>query len=87
MTPIELAIFVGAGAALGTLYFVLVHRTARLLAVGASASRIVPLYVARLALAVAVLWVIAQHGAMPLLLALLGFVVARMVVQYRLGAR
>lgn len=87
MRPIDLAMFLGAGAALGTLYFMLVYRTVRLHAIRATATHIVPLYLMRVALAVAVFWVIAQQGAMPLLLALLGFVIARMIVQCRLGSR
>jgi F1F0 ATPase subunit 2 len=81
-----LALYPLAGAALGALYFALVHRTARLHAASGPAGRIIALYVARLALAVAVFWAIAQAGALPLLLALAGFVGARMAVTRRLGA-
>jgi F1F0 ATPase subunit 2 len=87
VTPIDYALYPGAGALLGALYFVLVFRTARLHTEGAAASRIIPLYALRIGLAVAAFWAIAQQGAMPLLLALLGFLIARMLVQSRLGLR
>jgi F1F0 ATPase subunit 2 len=82
-----LALYPVAGIALGALYFLLVHRTARLHAAAGSAGRIAVFYAIRLTLAVAVFWAIAQQGAMPLLLTLAGFIVARMVVVRRMGAR
>jgi F1F0 ATPase subunit 2 len=66
-----------AGAGLGAVYFAILAQTVRLHVAGASASRIVPLYVLRIGAAVAAFWVIAQYGAMPLLLSLAGFVLAR----------
>lgn len=87
MSAIDIAIYLGAGALLGALYFALVFQTARLHAAQATASRIVPLYLLRIASAVAAFWFIAQQGAMPLLTALLGFLVARFAVQRLVGAR
>jgi F1F0 ATPase subunit 2 len=81
-----LAFYPLAGVALGGLYFVLVHRTARLHAAAGSAWRIIALYAVRFVLAITVFWAIAQQGAMPLLLTLAGFIVARMVVMRRMGA-
>lgn len=80
-----LALYPLAGIALGALYFILVHRTARLHAAAGPAGRIAALYAIRLILAVAVFWAIAQQGAMPLLLTLAGFIVARMIVLRRIG--
>jgi F1F0 ATPase subunit 2 len=90
MKPVDmavLALYPAAGIVLGALYFVLVHRTARLHAAAGSAGRIVALYALRLALAVIVFWAIAQQGALPLLLALAGFIVARMLVMRRIAAQ
>jgi F1F0 ATPase subunit 2 len=86
MALATLALYPVAGVALGALYFVLVHRTARLHAAAGPAWRIVALYALRVVLAVAVFWVIAQQGALPLLLTLAGFIVSRMVVVRRVGA-
>lgn len=77
----RLAFYLAAGSALGTVYFVLLLRTARLHAAQASASRIVPLYLVRIGTAVAVFWLIVQQGALPLLVALAGFLMTRMVFQ------
>jgi len=80
MSWIELGgygLFLAAGAALGAVYFAILAQTVRLHVAGASASRIVPLYALRIGAAVAAFWVIAPHGALALLLALAGFVLAR----------
>jgi F1F0 ATPase subunit 2 len=87
MKPIDVALFLAAGAALGALYFILVYRTARLHAAAAPLTPIVALYLVRLGLAAAAFWLIAQQGAIPLLLALAGFIAARMVVLRCAGAR
>lgn len=84
-TPTQAAVFLMAGAALGTVYFVLLLRTVRAYAGRATAGRIIAVSVARFAAAGAAFWVIAQQGAAPLLLALLGFLIARIVVQRRIG--
>jgi len=86
MGLMALALYPMAGAALGTFYFILVHRTARLHAAAGPATRIAALYALRLALAVVVFWAIAQQGALPLLLTLAGFILARMIVMRRAGA-
>jgi len=81
MDLIDLVMYTAAGAALGIFYFVLLLRTVRLHAAQASVARVVLLYLIRIAAAVAGFWLIAQHGAQPLLFALLGFLVARRVVR------
>ena len=86
ISPLDLILYLAAGAALGAFYFTLLRRTVRLHAAGASVRSVLPLYILRLAAAVAGFWLIAQEGAWPLLLALAGFVIARLVVQYRVGA-
>jgi F1F0 ATPase subunit 2 len=86
MSGLSLAVFLVSGAALGAAYFLLLHRAVRLHAASAGALRIMPLHVLRAALAVAAFWIVAQQGALPLLLTLLGFLLARLLVQRRLGA-
>jgi F1F0 ATPase subunit 2 len=88
MTVIDLseaAVYLAAGAVLGTAYFVLLLRAVRAHAGRGATSRVVSLYFLRLALAGSAFWVIAQQGAAPLLLAMLGFVLARTAVQRRIG--
>lgn len=82
----EAALYAGAGVALGTVYFLLLARTARLHASQAAAGVVIPLYFARLGAAVAGFWLIAQQGALPLISALVGFLAARFLVQRRMGA-
>lgn len=86
ISPIEVALYLSAGAVVGAMYFVLLLRTVRLHALQATAIRIVPLYFVRFAAAAAAFWAIAQEGAMPLLLALLGFLVARITVLRWVGS-
>lgn len=81
--PTDIALYLAAGGAVGTVYFISLLWTVRLHASQAAASRIIPLYLLRLAIAVLAFWLIAQQGALPLLLALLGFLLARVVVQRR----
>jgi len=78
----EVVLFLAAGALLGAIYFGLLGWTVRLHAAQAPAARVIPLYLVRLAVAVGAFWLIAQHGALPLLLALLGFVISRMATQH-----
>ncbi len=80
-SPTDAALYLTAGAALGASYFVLLFRTVRLHASQAAALRIVPLYLVRFAAAVSAFWLIAQQGAYPVLLALLGFLISRFVIQ------
>jgi len=83
MSPIDMAMYAAAGAVLGALYFALLAWTVRLLVGQAAMAGAVGVGLARLALAGAAFWAIAQQGALPLLLALLGFVGARLVMLYR----
>jgi F1F0 ATPase subunit 2 len=75
---IELALYFAAGAVLGAAYFALLHWTVRLLTSQTASMPVIALYLLRFAAAALVFWIIAQHGAAPLLSALLGFLVARM---------
>lgn len=81
-----LVLYVAVGAGLGALYFFLLYRTVRLHAAEAAALRVVPLYLLRAGAALAVFWAVAQQGALPLLLALLGFLVARLLAQRWTGS-
>jgi F1F0 ATPase subunit 2 len=88
MTVIDLreaAFYLAAGAVLGTAYFVLLLRAVRAHAGQGAAGRLISLYLLRLALAGSAFWMIVQQGAAPLLLAVLGFVLARTAVQHRIG--
>jgi F1F0 ATPase subunit 2 len=70
-----------AGLALGAVYFLLLHAAVRRLAGDGPAARAVPLHVARLALALAGFWGLAQYGAVPLLAGLVGFLLSRYTAQ------
>ncbi|GAB4365883.1 MAG: hypothetical protein Kow00114_23420 [Kiloniellaceae bacterium] len=83
--PLAWLLFAGAGLALGAAYFLLLYRTVTLHAAQAGAGSLVPLYLLRFALAGAAFWFIAQQGALPLLLALAGFLAARFAVQRFVG--
>jgi F1F0 ATPase subunit 2 len=72
-----------AGLMLGLGYFALLARTVRLFAAGADTVRAVTLYALRIGVAVAAFVAMAQAGAAPLIGALGGFVVARIVVGRR----
>lgn len=82
MSYLEYAFYAAVGAAVGALYFLILYRTVRMHAAGAAVARVLPLYLLRAAGAVAVFWLIAREGAIPLLLALAGFLVARYTAQY-----
>jgi F1F0 ATPase subunit 2 len=82
MNPSDVALYLAAGVALGAVYFVLLLRTVHLYASQGAAVRFMALCVLRFATAASAFWVIAQRGAMPLLLALLGFLVARIAIQF-----
>ena len=86
LSPTDVALYLTAGAVLGAVYFVLLLRAVRLHASQATAISIIPLYIMRFAAAVSAFWIIAQQGALPLLLALLGFLIARLVVQRWMGS-
>ena len=83
--PLYALLFVAAGLAVGVAYFLLLYRTVTLHAAQAGAGSIAPLYLLRFALAGAAFWFIAQQGALPLLLALAGFLGARFAVQRFVG--
>lgn len=81
MSYLAYASFIAIGAVIGALYFLILYRTVQLHVAGASVARALPLYALRVVGAVAVFWLIAQEGAVPLLLALTGFVIARYTAQ------
>lgn len=81
----EIVLYLAAGAVLGAGYFALLHRTVRLHAAQAAALHTIPLYLVRFAAAIAAFWFIAQQGALPLLAALFGFLIARFAMQRRMG--
>jgi F1F0 ATPase subunit 2 len=81
LSPTDVALYLTAGGALGAAYFALLLWTVRLHASQAAAIRVIPLYIMRFAAAVSAFWMIAQQGAFPLLLALLGFLIVRIAAQ------
>jgi F1F0 ATPase subunit 2 len=81
MAPIDVVLYPTAGAALGTVYFVLLLRTVHLHAAQVMTIYIIPLYLLRFGMVASAFWIIAQQGALPLLLTLLGFLIARLVIQ------
>jgi hypothetical protein len=83
---LDLVVYPAAGAALGMVYFYVLYRTVRLHVAHASLSKIASLHVFRGGAALTMFWIIAQQGAWPLLLALLGFVMTRFVVQRSIGS-
>ena len=85
INQIELVLWPVAGMLLGALYFLMLHRAVRLTTSHTAAIRIIPLHLTRVSVALAVLWIIAPQGALPLLLTVLGFVVARRVAQRSIG--
>ena len=78
-------LYPGVGAALGALYFTLLYRSVRLQTAQAAAIHIVPLHLMRAVAAIAVFRFVAQQGALPVVLALAGFVIVRLVVLRRVG--
>ena len=73
------------GAMLGGAYFFLLFRALRLHLGQVAMLRIAPLHLIRFGLVSATFWAIVQAGAIPLLLAFVGFLAARFWVQRRLG--
>jgi len=82
---IDAAFYLMAGLALGAVYFTMLLRAVRLHAAKAAAVWIVPLHVSRFAAAVAVFWLVAQQGHLPLLLSLVGFLGARFVARWKVS--
>ncbi|NMM46546.1 hypothetical protein HH303_18795 [Rhodospirillaceae bacterium KN72] len=73
--------YLGAGLALGVVYFLVLYKSVRLHTADASAGRMIGLFLLRVALALAVFYPFARIGAGPLLAALVGFMIARFAVQ------
>ncbi len=85
ISALEVALYLLAGAALGAAYFLMLLRTVRAHTAQAGLALVVPFYLLRIAAAAAAFWFIAQQGALPLLLALFGFLLARVAVQHRVA--
>lgn len=89
----ELAFYLALGAALGAGYFALLHRALRLFTAegaaerpaGGAAARFLAFYLLRFAAAGVVFYLVVQQGALPLLLSLLGFLLARFAGQRLAG--
>jgi F1F0 ATPase subunit 2 len=87
ISPPEWVLYITSGAAVGVVYFALLLRTVRLHSSRASVGHIIALYAIRMIAAISVFWLVAQNGALPLLLALMGFLAARIAIQRFAGAR
>lgn len=68
-----------AGLAAGILYFSLLRINVRWYLEGSSRPRAIALHAARIGGIAALFWMLATIGALPLLLGLAGFLVARMI--------
>lgn len=79
------ALYTLTGAIMGGAYFFLFFRAVRLHLGQVATIRIVPLHLIRFGLVLATFWVIVQEGAIPLLLAFIGFLAARFWAQRQLG--
>jgi hypothetical protein len=77
---VQSLLYLTAGGVLGLVYFLLLHATLRLHTRRSDASILVILYVGRVGGAILAFWAVAQAGALPLLLALAGFLAARLAV-------
>ena len=85
ISALEVARYLLAGAALGAAYFLMLLKTVRAYTAQARVVSVIPFYLLRIAAAGAAFWFIAQQGALPLLLALFGFLLARVAVQHRVA--
>lgn len=81
LSTTEIIVYLLAGATLGLFYFYALFQTIRLHAAQAALSRILPLYLLRGGVALGSFWLVAQQGALPLLLTLAGFLCARFISQ------
>ena len=79
-TPLLEAFWLAAGIAGGSVHFALLRWNTRLYLAGANVARALGVQAARLAAVAALLVVAALHGAMPLLAAAIGVVLARLLV-------
>lgn len=71
--------FFALGLVAGVMFFAVLKRTVRLLVTGGSAWRVGVLYVARIVIAGAAFYWAARTGTTELLIALVGFTVARLI--------
>ncbi|MCW5772864.1 MAG: hypothetical protein KIT16_14565 [Rhodospirillaceae bacterium] len=84
----EILLSLAAGAAVGTVYFLLLERSARAIALRGSVRLVAALIVARVAAAVGLFVALAFAGALPLLLGFAAFLAARqgVLIWVRRGA-
>lgn len=80
MSPFTAAIFLSLGFLAGSLFFALLRWNTRLYTHGGSLVRAVAVQLARLTGVGGLLTIVAVRGALPLLLALVGLLIARPVV-------
>lgn len=73
------------GVTVGMAHFLLLSANARLYTAGGSWRKAGLLHASRLALTAALLWLVAQAGAIALIAALAGFLVARSILLVRLA--
>ena len=78
--PVEAIAWLASGAAFGGVYLWLIARTVKAITRPDSRMSAVLYFALRFALAAALLWLAASHGAHALLLTLLGFLLARSII-------
>ncbi len=81
----ELAVALAIGAGIGAAHYFLLWRNVEMLVSGRSLRRAMALQIARLLATGAALYLVAEFGALPLGAALLGIVIARIIVVRRIG--
>jgi hypothetical protein len=84
LSGVEIFGWLIAGIALGAAYLWLIGQTVTAITQPAAKMTAAGYFVLRLALAAVALWIAAQHGALPLLGMLLGFMIARFAISRRL---
>ncbi len=82
INPYQVALFLPVGLLIGSLYFLLLWYSVRSFAAQSSVARMVPLSLLRMAVAVVCFWFIAQQGVVPVLSALAGFLIGRLIVKH-----
>lgn len=75
--PIDIVVYVPVGLLLGAVYFALLRRSLPDIQSSTPIAAYFPLFAARFGLAAFAFWCVAQAGAVPVLLALSGFLLAR----------
>ncbi len=86
ISTLAIVLSLASGFIVGLAYFGLLYRTVQMHVGHGSAFSIVGLYVLRLGLVGLVFWLLAQHGALSLLIGFGGFLMARFAVRRFVGA-